>query len=239
MASFPSFKRNSLVEMVFTTLKENILSGKLSNGEMLPSQEALAEQFGVSRTVIRESIKQLSSLGLIKSYQGRGTFVQPASAKTVLAPMLDAFFLNESSTRELMETRLYLEKVIARLAARRVEPEDITSLERILDTMRQRANSGDVEGYAIVDSSFHLKLAEISRNSILASILENLREIIHEFMKSYGRIEGAIERAMNCHKRILNALAKKDPEMAEREMELHILDIIETLRKLYKFDLEI
>lgn len=239
MTSFPSFKRNSLVEMVFNTLKENVLSGKLSEGEMLPSQEVLAEQFGVSRTVIRESIKQLSSLGLVKSHQGRGTFVQSANAKTVLAPMLDAFYLNESSTRELMETRLYLEKAMARLAAKRVEPEGITSLQRIFETMRQRATSGDTEGYAIADFSFHLKLAEISKNSILAGILENLREIIHEFMKSYGRIEGAIERAMNCHERILDALAEKDPEMAEREMQLHIFEIIKTLRKLYKFDLEI
>jgi DNA-binding GntR family transcriptional regulator len=58
-------------------------------------------------------------------------------------------------------------------------------------------------------------------------------------MRSYGRIEGAIERALASHERILNAVEEKNPDMAEQEMQLHILDIIKTLRRVYKFDLEI
>jgi GntR family transcriptional repressor for pyruvate dehydrogenase complex len=239
MESFPSFKRKNLVEMVTGNLKNNILSGKFLEGEMLPSQDSLAQQFGVSRTVIREAIKQLSSIGLLETYQGKGTFVTSSNIKALLEPKIDVYHLNESSTRELMETRLHIEKAIAGLAARRVEPEEISSLQEILVTMKQLASAGDFDAYAIADSSFHLKMAEISRNSILNGILETLRENIHEFMRSYGRIEGAIERSIKCHERILNALAEKDPEMAEQEMRLHVLDIIKTLQKVYRFDLEI
>jgi len=71
-----SFKRGNLAEMVFDAKKETILAGSFKQGECLPTQETLAKEFGVSRTVMREAFNKLSSLGLIKSFQGRGTFVQ-------------------------------------------------------------------------------------------------------------------------------------------------------------------
>ena len=237
--SYPSIKRNNLVEMIFNALKKDILSGALPKGELLLPQDVLAQQFGVSRTVIREAFNKLSSLGLIKSHQGKGTFVRSPNAKNVIEPMLNALYLDESSTRELMETRYYLERAVARLAAKRAKSEDIAPLQRIIDNMRQHAKSGDIEAYAKEDFSFHLRLSELSKNDILNRILETIREIAYVFLTSFSRTEGAQERAIDFHQRILNAVAERDPDMAEREMQLHILDIIKTLRKLYEFDLDI
>ena len=160
--------------MVFTTLRDNILSGKLKEGDPLPPQNILAEQFGVSRTVMREAINKLSSLGLIESHQGRGTFVHSLTPSSLMEPMLTALLLDEVSIRELMETRYYLEGIIARLASKRAEPKTIDALERLIGLMEEHLRDGYLEAFAENDLTFHLTLAEASKNTILRRVLETI-----------------------------------------------------------------
>ena len=234
--SFPSFKRNNLVEMVFDALKENILSGKFKEGDRLPTQEILAQQFGVSRTVMREALNKLSSLGLIGSYQGRGTFVHSPDAKTVMEPLFNALLLDKTSTRELMEARYYLEGIIARLAAKRIDLQQIKPLQELVISMEQHVHTGNIEAFVEEDLLFHLKLADISKNSILKRVIETLREMMFKLVGSVSRIPGTAQRAVDYHKRIFHALAQNDPDRAEYEMHQHILDVIKVLREKYEFD---
>ncbi len=231
----PNFKRTNLVQMVADALKENILSGKLKDGERLPTQEELAQQFGVSRTVMREALHTLSSFGLIESHQGRGTFVRSPDTKTLMNPMFHALILDEASTSELMETRYHLERIIARLAAKRISDAHIESLRGLITSMEGHIQERNFESVVKEDLLFHLQLATISNNSILKRIAETLREMMYTFLLQVSQIPGSPERAFECHKRIFQALEKRDPNLAEEMMRQHMLDIVEDLRTGYEF----
>ena len=234
----PNFKRTNLVQMVFDALKENILTGQFHGGERLPTQDLLAQQFGVSRTVMREALNKLSSLGLIQSQQGRGTFVCSPDVQTVMEPMFTAFVLEEASICELMEVRYYLEAIIARLAAKRITPAQIGALRENVVAMEQAVHAKNLDQFVEKDLQFHFMLAEISENTLLARIITALREMMAKFFEDFSRTPHIAERSVNYHRKIFQALARKDSESAEREMQQHILDVIAVLREKYKINLE-
>jgi GntR family transcriptional repressor for pyruvate dehydrogenase complex len=225
--------------MVFEALKENILTGKFRNGELLPTQETLAQQFGVSRTVMREALNKLSSLGLIESQQGRGTFVRSPNVRTVIEPMLSSLMLDETSTCELMETRYYLERIIVRLAAKHVNAQQTRELEEIVARMEQDFHAGNIEAFTQGDLAFHMKLAEVSKNRILKLIIEVIREMLFKFLENFNRVPGAAERAAKYHRKICEAVAQNDLDKAEYEMQQHIRDVMNTLHEEYKFTVEV
>lgn len=237
--SLPHFKRKNLVEMVFSALRENILSGKHRDGDRLPSQDTLCRQLGVSRTVMREALNKLSSLGLIETRQGQGTFVRSPDAQSIMEPMYNALLLDESTTRELLETRYYLETIIVRLAAQRVEDSGVAKLEEIIKQNEKHVNNGDLKAVVEDDVAFHQTLAEISQNSILRRFLETISAMLRRFLESYDRIPGTPSRAVNYHKRILQAVAQKDHERAEAEMREHLLDVIQILRKKHNIQISL
>lgn len=237
--ALPSFKRNNLVEMVFDVLKENILNGKFKEDERLPNQEVLAQQFGVSRTVMREALNKLSSLGLVESHQGRGTFVRSPNTRTVMTPMFDALLMDEVSTREIVETRYYIEGIIGRRAAQRATEKDIAKLGELVTQMDYHLNKGDLVQFSEEDLAFHLTLAEISNNSILTRLLETIREMMFSFMDEISRLEGVTQKAMASHKNILRAVIDHDCKKAEYEMRHHMELMIEALREQYRYEFEL
>lgn len=237
--AFPKVKRDNLVEMVFESLRSDIVSGELGDGERLPPQEELAEKFGVSRTVLREALNRLSSLGLIEAQQGRGTFVRSLSPGSAMRPMLSALLLDESSTRELIEARFHLERVAVRLAARRAGPTEVTELGSLVDRMEQHVAQGDLAGFAADDLAFHLTLSELTRNSILRKVLEAIREMLFRFLEEFNRIEGAPARAVAYHRRILEAVASRDPDQAEAEMTAHLRDVTRVVEERYHYDIDV
>lgn len=235
----PSFKRDNLVEMVFETLKRKILSGELQDGDRLPTQEVLCRQFGVSRTVMMGSLHKLSSLGLITSRQGRGTFVRKPDTKAVLEPMFQALLLDKPSTRELIETRYYLESAIVRLAAKHIDARQAQELQELVADMEQNFQNGRIEVFSQGDLAFHMKLAESSRNSILRRFIEVIREMLAEFLEEFNLTPGAAERATEHHRKICEVVVRHDPDGAECEMQCHLRDVMMTLHDQYQLDVEV
>jgi DNA-binding FadR family transcriptional regulator len=235
----PDFKRKNLVEEVFEFLRNNILSGKLKEGEQLPPLEALGRQFNISRTVIREAVKKLSSLGLVESYQGRGTFVTSSNASIVMEPMIQALFSDQKSISELLETRYFLEKIIAGLAARRFKPEHTVPLKEALKNMKQGIKDGDHEALTKEDLNFHLILVEISGNSIFKRVLETIREMMFDFMEGISYVPGVPEKALEQHMKIFEAVTHHDADRAVQEMQKHIIEMIDVMRERYHLELDI
>lgn len=234
----PSFKRDKLAESVFVSLRDNILSGKLKEGDKLPSQELLAESFGVSRTVIREAVNKLSSLGLLNSEQGRGTFVHSAKPSALMDPFFCDLQFERASIRELLEVRYYLERAIVSLASKRVKHEELEALKRQIAVMEQCITEDDMDGFALADINFHMTLAQIAKNDTLKMILNTIRGMMSVFIEKFTRIKGAPERAIQYHKSILKAVEKKNRVKAEKEMAAHIRDVAENLQKHYDFDFD-
>ena len=235
----PSFKRDNLVEMVFETLKRKILSGELKDGDRLPTQAVLCRQFGVSRTVMMGSLHKLSSLGLITSRQGRGTFVRLPDTRAVLEPMFQALLLDKPSTRELIETRYYLERAIVRLAAKHISEQQAQELQEIVTGMERYFQDGRIEAFSQGDLAFHMKLAESARNTILGRFIEVIREMLAEFLEEFNQTPGAAERANDHHRKIYDMVVRHDPDGAEKEMQLHLRDVMAILHEQHHLDVEI
>ena len=236
---FPSLKRGNLVEMVFENLRESILSGEFKQRELLPTQENLAQQFGVSRTVMREALNKLSSLGLIRSHQGRGTFVQLPDMQSVMGPMLTSLALDEDSTRELMETRYHLESTIVRLAAKHATPTQIKALRETITHMEEGLAANNIKAFAQADLHFHTLLADMSQNRVLKRIIEVIREMLARFLEGFNQVKGAPERAIAYHKKICQAIAKREADVAEQQMRRHILDVLHTLHVEYHISVDV
>jgi GntR family transcriptional repressor for pyruvate dehydrogenase complex len=235
----PHFKRGNLVEMVFNAIRDEILSGKLKQDEKLASQEIFCKEFGVSRTVVREAWNKLASIGLIKTKHGHGSFVSHPDACNILDPVCDAIQLDKNSTQDLLESRFYLEVIIVRLAAKRSTHKDIAKLRKIVELMEINADKNNTQQTIRYDIEFHLSLSDISQNMVLKRFLLTISKMIQRFLEDYTKIPGTSQRAINYHQRIINAVAKKDPDLAETEMKAHLIDVIDTLRKTLNLELEI
>jgi GntR family transcriptional repressor for pyruvate dehydrogenase complex len=239
MTPYSTIKEGSLVDQVFKKLREEILTGKLRQGDRLPPQTDLACQFGVSRTVVREAQNKLSSLGLLRITQGRGTFVLPPESSRLLDPVLHALYLDETSIRELFETRYHLERISVELAAKRCAPQDAARLEELWMAGRKYAEQGDHQFFSKMDVAFHCHLAAISQNRMFCRILDTIGDMNYRFLLSFTQTEGAIERAVDFHRRIMEAVVRNDPDEAVKEMSGHLTDIMGAVQKHYRFDLAI
>ena len=229
--TLPHFKRGNLVEMVFDAIRDEVLSGKFKQGEKLASQEVFCKDFGVSRTVVREAWNKLASIGLIKTIHGHGSFVNHPDASNILDPICDAIQLDKNSTQDLLESRFYLETIIVRLAAKRSTQKDIAKLSKIVELMEINAGKNNNKQTIRYDIEFHQGLADISQNMVLKRFLLTISKMIQRFLEDYTKIPGTSQNAISYHKRIIRAVAKKDPDLAEAEMKAHLEDVINTLRE--------
>jgi GntR family transcriptional repressor for pyruvate dehydrogenase complex len=188
---------------------------------------------------LREAFNKLSSLGLIKSYQGRGTIVLESDMGSVMRPMLAAFQLDATTTCELMETRYALEASVARLAAKNSNAEQVSRLKQIIESMEEGLREVDVNAIAEADYAFHMQLAEMSKNRVLKQIIEVIREILVTFLKNVNQLPSTVERAVDYHRKICEAVERKEPDLAEKFMREHMMDVLNTLRAEYQIEVEI
>src|SRR4051795_13554657 len=145
-----------LASVVVEELVHGIVSGKLAEGEVLPTEPTLCEEFGFSRTVIREALKLLEERGLVRVEQGRGTTVQPRNAWNLLDPVVLQIALEHDHEMalldNLMTVRRVLEREMAHAAAGRLTPDDLAELLATIDGME--SNYDDYGRFRAFDLAF-------------------------------------------------------------------------------------
>jgi DNA-binding FadR family transcriptional regulator len=211
---------------VVSELVELIVTGKLAEGELLPPEGPLSEHFGVSRTVIRESIKRLEEKGLILVAQGRGTQVARSGSWNMLDPIvLSAFIDNDESLGvldELTVVRGNLESAMAGAVATRRTAEELTRIEHALDTMRETQHESD--SFRQADVVFHFTVMELSGNRLAENITKRLYRRALESSRYHGvGYEGAFHSTVAEHAAVVDAISRQDASAAERAMREHIL----------------
>lgn len=167
--------RPKLSERVADALRELIQKGEFAPGAQLPTEGSLVEQFSVSRTVIREAISSLRVDGLVKTHQGRGVFVCDDISQQPFR--LSSKDLSEKEHMEqAMELRLHMEVTNAKLAAQRRSDNDIESLEEAMERHHDAHIAGELGQSE--DFSFHLAIANATRNSYMVDFLRFLGPFI-------------------------------------------------------------
>jgi len=195
-----------LRELVFDAIREAILDGTLAPGERLMEAQ-LAEELGVSRTPVREAIRQLELAGFVVMIPRRGAYVADISLKDVA---------------EVFEIRGALEGLAAALAAERASDEEIEQLERLLVEIANCVEEKDVNRMVELDTRFHDYLYKASRNERLGQILSSLREQIQRFRTRTLSNPARMRVALEEHRSLVEALAARDAEAAARAASQHI-----------------
>ena len=219
-------RTSRLYEQIVQQIEESVLNGKLKPGDQLPAERELAQQLGVSRTAVREAVKALREKGLVEAYSGRGTFVTDGTTQAARQSFdLMVKIGQQEGAPHLAELRLILEPGIAALAAVRVKEDDLTAMREAVAVM-DRAQD-DPETYIESDLDFHLALAETVANPLILSLIDSIVGLLREQRIKIFNVEGGPQRGQVHHKRILEAMERRDAEMARTAMRAHLEQVRE------------
>jgi GntR family transcriptional repressor for pyruvate dehydrogenase complex len=219
-------RTSRLYEQILQQIEDAILKGTLKPGDQLPAERELAQQFGVSRTAVREAVKALREKGLVEAYSGRGTFVTDGTSQAVRQSLDLMMKIGQpGGTTHLAEVRAILEPEIAALAAVRAEEEDIATMREAVAVMDRSGLDGDA--FIEADLDFHLSLAEAAANPLILSLIDSIVGLLREQRMRVFKVDGGPERGQLHHKRILEAVERRDSEKAREAMRAHLQQVRE------------
>lgn len=187
-------------------LEHEILTGQLAPGDRLDESQ-IGTRFGVSRTPVREALTQLAAVDLVEIRPHRGAFV-----KVVAMPEMLAMF----------EVMTELEGFCARLAARRCTEAQLAGLEDVHAACERSVAAGDVDDYYYHNEEFHRLLYRASGNAFLARTAEGLHVRLRPFRRLQLRVAGRLQRSLEEHRRVLEAIRRGEASEAEAVMKRHV-----------------
>lgn len=213
-------KKKKLNDLVFDQMRRLIVEGNWETDERIPSENALASQFGVSRVTIRHALERLTAMGLIETRPGIGRYVKTLDAGQIVRNLAPGVLLSAASMREVNEFRCMLESWSAGRAAERAEPDDVKDLEQNYDAMQACAAQDDRRRAAALDLKFHARIGEMTRNSLVINTYTILHEMLHDsFLQIFERM-GFV--GMNYHRALIDAIAAHDSRAAETIATEHL-----------------
>ena len=221
-----TISKQNISDVVYEQLMENLIAGEWKPGDKIPSENELAAQIQVSRISVRSALQRLSSLGLVESRQGEGTFVCEFSGAQYANNLIPLVVFERSDMQDLMEFRNILDSEIAALAALRATDTDIALLHQ--NYQRHMAAEGDVTKCADYDSEFHCLLAAATHNALFHKVYQVFQPVFRKNMHQIVSIMGVSGARVN-HAAILAAVEQHDPDAARAAMQTHVQETISSV----------
>jgi DNA-binding FadR family transcriptional regulator len=207
--------RLSTVDMVVEKIKTLLIEQKLNPGDMLPSENVLAESLKVSRGSVREAMKILSAFGIVEIRRGDGTYITTSINKKIFNPLLFKILVDTRDYRELIELRAMMERGIVDLVIRNASDEDLDELGRALHRMEELSGT-EKEGHAERDKAdleYHKTLGKLCKNSMVSNIYSFVMELFAPTINAtYG---------LELHARLYKALKERNMDAAEKLIDEH------------------
>jgi len=217
-----SLQRDRLYTQIADQIQDLIVARSLHPGDKLPSERELAEQLGISRTVVREAIRTLCVRGLVKVKPGCGTYVETLTPQAALASI--ELLLRLRQTPELLdnlyEIRRMVEIEVAGLAAGRATEADYAALEAAVEGMV--ADRDEPELFTKHDLAFHAALAAATHNDLFSTLLGPIANLWLEVILISYHAPGAAQEGIDHHRTILTCLRQHDRGRARQAMHKHI-----------------
>jgi GntR family transcriptional regulator, transcriptional repressor for pyruvate dehydrogenase complex len=208
-------------------IEEAIRRGDFGPGERLPSERELVETFGVSRVSVREAIRSLEALGLVRVQQGRGAFV--GDRRSGLGePMARWLQLHRDEVLELHLVRGALDELAAQSAAARHDEAAIAAIAAVHERLAAAVEAGvPIDELILVDIDFHTAIAEASGNRLLYDLMHDLHTYLAESRKFVLSTASRPRQSVAEHAEILAAIVAGDPELAVQATARHVAAIRE------------
>lgn len=190
------------------SLQEDILNGHFDPGAKL-DEASLSKKFNVSRTPIREALRQLSASGLIELIPNRGAFLVQLSTSRLV---------------EMFEVMANLEGMCSRFAARRILPKQRTELNEALEKCRvSESHDDDGDAYYDANNEFHAVIHQASQNDFLVETVEQIERRLRPYRRLQLHVPSRKRDSLEEHEAIVEAILAGEPDKAEKRMKSHIL----------------
>jgi len=204
---FDQKKENkSLTSLIFDKIREDILNDKYRPGEKIVEAK-LAEELGVSRTPVREALKQLELDGLIDNIPNRGVVVKGVTTQDI---------------KDIYTIRIAIEGVAVRWAIERMEDEELDELKEIYELMEFYTFKKDVDKIFELNTKFHETIYKATKSRYLEQILKDFQLFIKATRNKSLRCEGRMQEALEEHKAIIDAFIERDSEEAVEAIVKHV-----------------
>ncbi|MFY7828430.1 MAG: FadR/GntR family transcriptional regulator [Flectobacillus sp.] len=218
--SFIAVDNSSLVDKVEANLVELLQSRKLKVGDVIPKEVELVELLGVSRTVIREAITRLRTMGIVESKKKKGSIITSPDILGIMSKSMNPYILDEDTLREIFELRLVLEIGMADLIFQKITQKDIDELKEIV---KNEPSSSESHLFNIEhEINFHGKLYEITGNKTLKSFQKMLLPIF-DYVHNSGLLKKDLpQKKFVSHKGLVDILENGSPELFRNGMRNHL-----------------
>jgi GntR family transcriptional repressor for pyruvate dehydrogenase complex len=209
-------------EQLAGLLRERITSGDLRVGDRLPSESALAEQAGVSRSTVREALRILEQGGLVERASPRIMVVADRSGDPSFRELRRALHQQNVTFHHLHEAMMTIDPELTRFAAIRADRSDVKMLHTALEA--QERHLDHLAEWSRLDVEFHAMLAEMSANPALIIAREPISQLLLPALYRFMDTREMAEHATEYHRRIISEIEVRDPDTAAAVMRRHIND---------------
>jgi GntR family transcriptional repressor for pyruvate dehydrogenase complex len=209
--------KQRVAEEIVEQLRALILKGSYSPGDKLPPERKLAQELGVNRASLREAIKALEQMGLVKTRQGDGTrvldFMQTAGVELVSHLIPVDGRPNLEILRDVLEFRRWFGREVARVAAERAAEEDVRRLEEIAGRAAQAESAEDLLKH---DFEFYVALTQAGKNRVLQLLINTIRGTVVTYADAFAAVTQAPETVRQHHRQLLEAIRSRSGGEAMR-----------------------
>lgn len=218
--------KESVPEMVVRRILDLVKSGVLKAGEALPPERDLAASWNVSRPSVREAMRGLAVLGVVRTRQGGGAYISDLGPESLLGPLHFYLSLEEMNIRKLYDARSLIEGDVARLAAVNMSDDDLARLEALWQA--QKDTLADPLLFRLSDFAFHEMIWIGAGNAFLKRIGESLNILGLEFRKRASELPTVLEQSLRDHRQLLDALKARDPARAADAALSHMQNVYQS-----------
>ncbi len=213
-------ERQNLSDDLAQRVRQLIHRGGIRSGDRLPSIAEMARQFNVAHPTLREALRKLEILGVVDIRHGSGVYVGEDHNSLLIANPMFEGTVSQKLLLDLVEARISIERKTASLAADNATPEDLDHLRELLARAEENLDDGVV--LAEVNLAFHRGIAVASGNEVFHQLLEVLASVIREEQRIVLETYGPREEFHREHLEILEALERKDPDLAVERIQAHL-----------------
>ena len=219
-------KKNCKVKNILNSLTmyfaDEIMEGRLKRGEKIPSDRELAKNLGVGRSTVREALKVLDFLGMIDIRPGQGTYLANSETNFFAIPLSWSLFLDGGQVKSIITIRSILETKSAELAAQCTDEILLSKLDKVFHQMHSTYQIKDYEKFLDDDIEFHSCIAECSKNQIIYSMLQTIRNFLRRISKTGMIDEKQMSDIYTEHRKIYGAIISHNAEYSMKYMLEHV-----------------